>query len=41
MKFFELEGRFLDVLEAAPPAAAEYVADPVKVPAPDFAKYTR
>ncbi|MFJ3250848.1 DUF4158 domain-containing protein [Streptomyces sp. NPDC086782] len=40
LKFFELEGRFPDVLEEVPPAAVEYVADLVKVPATDFAKYT-
>jgi hypothetical protein len=28
------------VLEEVPPAAVEYVADLVKVPATDFAKYT-
>ncbi|MFE6160590.1 Tn3 family transposase [Streptomyces sp. NPDC056486] len=40
LKFFELEGRFPDVLEEVPSAAVEYVADLVKVPATDFAKYT-
>jgi Transposase. len=40
LKFFELEGRFPDVLEEVPPAAVDYVADLVKVPAADFAKYT-
>lgn len=40
LKFFELEGRFPDVLEEVPPAAVEYLADLVKVPATDFAKYT-
>ncbi|MFH9727776.1 DUF4158 domain-containing protein [Streptomyces sp. NPDC017254] len=40
LKFFELEGRFPDVLEEVPPAAVEYVADLVKVPATDFTKYT-
>jgi hypothetical protein len=40
LKFFELEGRFPDVLEEVPPTAVEYVADLVKVPATDFAKYT-
>ncbi|MFG3017550.1 DUF4158 domain-containing protein [Streptomyces sp. NPDC048254] len=40
LKFFELEGRFPDVLEEVPPAAVEYVADLVKVPATVFAKYT-
>jgi hypothetical protein len=34
LKFFELEGRFPDVLEEVPPAAVEYVADLVKVPPP-------
>ncbi|MFB7178604.1 DUF4158 domain-containing protein [Streptomyces sp. NPDC056257] len=38
LKFFELEARFPDVLEEVPPAAVEYVADLVKVPATDFAK---
>lgn len=36
--FFELAGRFPDVLEEVPPAAVEYVADLVTVPATDFAK---
>ncbi|MEU0389153.1 Tn3 family transposase [Streptomyces chartreusis] len=40
LKFFESEGRFPDVLEEIPSAAVEYVADLVKVPATDFAKYT-
>lgn len=40
LKFFELEGRFPDVLEEVPPAGVEYVADLVKVPATNFAKYT-
>lgn len=40
LKFFELEGRFPDVLEEVPSGAVEYVADLVKVPATDFAKYT-
>ncbi|MCM2416572.1 DUF4158 domain-containing protein [Streptomyces sp. RKAG293] len=39
LKFFELEGRFPDPLEEVPLAAVEYVADLVKVPASDFAKY--
>ncbi|MFI1979024.1 Tn3 family transposase [Streptomyces wedmorensis] len=39
LKLFELEGRFPDVLEEVPPVAVEYVADLVKVPATDFAKY--
>ncbi|MFD7490812.1 DUF4158 domain-containing protein [Streptomyces sp. NPDC059832] len=40
LKFFELEGRFPDVLEEVPSAAVEYVAELVKVPAAVFAKYT-
>ncbi|KOV38377.1 hypothetical protein ADK60_02360 [Streptomyces sp. XY431] len=40
LKYFELEGRFPDVLEEVPPAAVEYVADLVKVEATGFAKYT-
>jgi hypothetical protein len=40
LKFFELEGRFPDILEEVPQAAVEYVAGLVKVPATDFAKYT-
>ncbi|MFD0574591.1 DUF4158 domain-containing protein [Kitasatospora gansuensis] len=40
LKFFELEGRFPDVLGEIPSLAVEYVADLVKVPATDFAKYT-
>lgn len=40
LKFFELEGRFPDVLEEVPPTAVEYVAGLVKVPATDFAKCT-
>ncbi|MFJ4910101.1 DUF4158 domain-containing protein [Streptomyces sp. NPDC093249] len=40
LKFFELEGRFPDVLEEVPPAAVEYVAGLVKVVATDFVKYT-
>ncbi|MFF8730983.1 DUF4158 domain-containing protein [Streptomyces sp. NPDC015171] len=39
LKFFDLEGRFPDVLEEVPPVAVEYVANLVKVPATDFAKY--
>jgi hypothetical protein len=38
LKFFELEGRFPDVLKEVPLAAVEYVAGLVKVPAADFAK---
>ncbi|MEU6540514.1 DUF4158 domain-containing protein [Streptomyces sp. NPDC047000] len=40
LKFFELEGRFPEVPEEVPPAAVEFVAGLVKVPATDFAKYT-
>ncbi|GAA2332765.1 DUF4158 domain-containing protein [Streptomyces violaceusniger] len=40
LKFFELEGRFPDVLGEVTSAAVEYVADLVKVPATDFATYT-
>lgn len=40
LKFFELEGRFPDVLEEVPSAAVEHVADLVKVPTTDFVKYT-
>jgi hypothetical protein len=40
LKFFELEGRFPDLLEEIPQAAVEYVAGLVKVPAADFAKYS-
>ncbi|MFH8342862.1 DUF4158 domain-containing protein [Streptomyces sp. AM6-12] len=39
LKFFELEGRFPDLLEEIPQAAVEYVAGLVKVPAAEFAKY--
>ncbi|WP_220213237.1 DUF4158 domain-containing protein [Streptomyces shenzhenensis] len=39
LKFFELEGRFPEVPEKVPPAAVEFVAGLVKVPATDFAKY--
>ena len=38
LKFFEMEGRFPDLLEEVPQAAVEYVAGLVKVPAADFAK---
>lgn len=38
LKFFELEGRFPDLLEEIPQAAVEYIAGLVKVPAADFAK---
>ncbi|MGW9030855.1 DUF4158 domain-containing protein [Streptomyces sp. NPDC055722] len=40
LKFYELEGQFPDMPEEVPSAAVEYVADLVKVPATDFAKYT-
>lgn len=40
LKFFEMEGQFPDVLEEVLTAAVEYVADLVKVPSTDFAKYT-
>ncbi|WP_242613926.1 DUF4158 domain-containing protein [Actinomadura roseirufa] len=39
LKFFEMEGRFPDLLEEVPQAAVEYVAGLVKVPAEDFTKY--
>lgn len=39
LKFFEMEGRFPDLLEEVPQTAVEYVAGLVKVPAADFAKY--
>ncbi|MET8537973.1 Tn3 family transposase [Streptomyces sp. NPDC005065] len=39
LKFFEMEGRFPDLLEEVPQAAVEYVAGLVKVPAAEFAKY--
>ncbi|MFF9570430.1 Tn3 family transposase [Streptomyces sp. NPDC014685] len=39
LKFFELEGRFPDLLEEIPQAAVEYVAGLVKVPTAEFAKY--
>ncbi|MFI2370170.1 DUF4158 domain-containing protein [Streptomyces sp. NPDC018833] len=39
LKFFELEGRFPDLLEEVPQPAVEYVAGLVKVPAAEFAKY--
>ncbi|GCB52012.1 Tn3 family transposase [Streptomyces sp. NL15-2K] len=39
LKFFELEGRFPDLLEEVPQAAVEYVAGLVKVPTAEFAKY--
>lgn len=39
LKYFELEGRFPQFLEEFPPAAVDYVADVVKVPSGDLAKY--
>jgi hypothetical protein len=39
LKFFEQEGRFPEFVEEIPQAAVEYVADLVKVPAAEFAKY--
>jgi TnpA family transposase len=39
LKFFEMEGRFPDLLEEVPQAAVEYVAGLVKVSAAEFAKY--
>jgi hypothetical protein len=39
LKFFELEGRFPDLLEEVPQAAVEYVAGLVKVPAAELTKY--
>ncbi|MFF1783725.1 DUF4158 domain-containing protein [Streptomyces virginiae] len=39
LKYFELEGRFPQFLEEFPPAAVDYVADVIKVPAEDLAKY--
>ena len=39
LKSFEPEGRFPQFLEEFPQAAADYVADVVKVPAEDLAKY--
>ncbi|RGA00701.1 DUF4158 domain-containing protein, partial [Microbispora triticiradicis] len=39
LKFFELEGRFPQLIEEFPQAAVDYVADVVKVPAEDLAKY--
>ncbi|WP_373313963.1 DUF4158 domain-containing protein [Kitasatospora xanthocidica] len=40
LKFFELEGRFPEVVEETPQQAVEYVAELVKVPAADFVKYS-
>ncbi|WP_431998531.1 Tn3 family transposase [Streptomyces fungicidicus] len=39
LKFFELEGRFPQFVEEFPQAAVDYVADVVKVPSEDLAKY--
>nr|WP_199840454.1 DUF4158 domain-containing protein [Streptomyces sp. AS58] len=39
LKFFELEGRFPDLLEEVPQSAVEYAAGLVKVSAAEFAKY--
>ncbi|MGW2987111.1 DUF4158 domain-containing protein [Streptomyces sp. KCTC 0041BP] len=39
LKFFELEGRFPQLVEEFPQAAVDYVADVVKVPAEDMVKY--
>ncbi|MFJ2477811.1 DUF4158 domain-containing protein [Streptomyces sp. NPDC087659] len=39
LEFFELEGRFPQFVEEFPPTAVDYVADVVKVPAEDLAKY--
>ncbi|MEU0820214.1 DUF4158 domain-containing protein [Streptomyces mirabilis] len=39
LKFFELEGRFPPFVEEFPQAAVDYVADVVKVPTEDLAKY--
>lgn len=39
LKYFELEGRFPQFLEEFPPAAVDHVADVVKVPGGDLAKY--
>ncbi|MCX5166315.1 DUF4158 domain-containing protein [Streptomyces sp. NBC_00264] len=39
LKFFELEGRFPQLVEEFPQAAVDYVADLVKVPAENVAKY--
>ncbi|WP_234343145.1 DUF4158 domain-containing protein [Streptomyces fulvoviolaceus] len=39
LKSFELEGRFPQILEEVPQAAVDYLADVVKVPAEDLAKY--
>ncbi|MGW3661480.1 DUF4158 domain-containing protein [Streptomyces sp. NPDC005151] len=39
LNFFELEGRFPQLVEEFPQAAVDYVADVVKVPAEALAKY--
>jgi hypothetical protein len=39
LKFFELEGRFPQFVEEFPQAAVDYVAEVVKVPAEELAKY--
>lgn len=39
LQFFELEGQFPQFVEEFPQAAVDYVADVVKVPAEDLAKY--
>ncbi|MFJ9033697.1 hypothetical protein ACIRQP_35395 [Streptomyces sp. NPDC102274] len=39
LKFFELEGRLPQFMEEFPQAPVDYVADVVKVPAEDLAKY--
>ncbi|WP_265568637.1 DUF4158 domain-containing protein [Streptomyces hygroscopicus] len=39
LKFFEQEGRFPEFVEEIPQTAMEYVADLVRVPAAEFAKY--
>ncbi|CAM5321284.1 DUF4158 domain-containing protein [Streptomyces abikoensis] len=39
LKFFELEGRFPEFVEEIPQPAVDYVAELVKVPAVEFAKY--
>lgn len=39
LNFFELQGRFPDLLEEVPEAAVDYVAGLVKVPASEFASY--
>lgn len=39
LKFFDLEGRFSQFGEEFPRAAVDYMADLVKLPADDLAKY--